>query len=309
MRIRSVMCAPLCVPDREPLGVLVIDTQSAQDKFQAEDLQIITAVANQAAVVLEIARAHEDSIKQERIERELNLAREVQRAFLPKNLHSGPALECWAFYESAGAVGGDYYDFIGLPENKLAILLGDVSGKGVPAALLMAKASSDAKVALMTHPNDLDAAVCQLNNAICDANLEGRFMTLAICAIVEGQPPLEIVNAGHMSPMIRRTNGTIDEPAGPEQSGVPIGIMSDFPFQKVVTQWSPGDFVVIYSDGISEAMNKDSKEFTTERIRSIVAAGAKSAAELGNKLLDEVRSHVAGWKQHDDMTLVIFHWR
>jgi serine phosphatase RsbU (regulator of sigma subunit) len=269
-------------------------------------LQILNAVASQAAVALENGRLHEETLSQERINRELRLARDVQRSFLPQKEVKVDGLEFWAFYEAAGAVGGDYYDYFKLPNGKATILLGDVSGKGVPAALLMAKASSDAKVALITHADDLAAATGQLNNAICAANLEGRFMTLAMCLVDPKTWTLEIANAGHMSPIVRRGDGKLDEPADPDHSGLPIGIADEYPYETVVAQLQAGDCVVIYSDGISEAMNQAGQEFTADRIREIVRSGAADAAELGKKLLDDVQKHVNGWKQHDDMTLVVF---
>jgi sigma-B regulation protein RsbU (phosphoserine phosphatase) len=305
MKIRSVIVAPLLVGDRPPYGVMVVDTHSATQKFETDDLQILAAVANQAAVALEVARMHEEAIVQERMNRELTLARDVQRSFVPTKMPSKEPLKFWAYYEAAGAVGGDYYDFINLPDGKTAVMLGDVSGKGVPAALLMAKASSDAKVGLLTHPGDPAGAMSHLNNAICAANLEGKFMTTALCIVDPRTTAMQIVNAGHMSPIIRKPDGTLVEPADPDHSGMPVGAMEDYPYEVVETELGPGEVVVIFSDGISEAMNAASQEFTTDRIREITRKNCCDATTLGEALLTDVRRHVAGWKQHDDMTLVV----
>jgi phosphoserine phosphatase RsbU/P len=305
MKIRSVIVAPLVVADRPPYGVLVVDTHSASQKFESEDLQILSAVAYQAAVALEVARMHEETLVQERMNRELSLARDVQRSFLPTQMPSKEPLRFWAFYEAAGAVGGDYYDFINLPTGATAVMLGDVSGKGVPAALLMAKASSDAKVGLLTHPNDPCQAMSHLNNAICAANLEGKFMTTALCVVDPETTKMQIVNAGHMSPIIRRANGALDEPADPDRSGPPVGVVEEYPYEVVETELGPGEVVVIFSDGISEAMNAASQDYTTDRIREIIRKSPIDATKLGEALLVDVRRHVAGWKQHDDMTLVV----
>lgn len=305
MKIRSVIVAPLVVADRPPYGVLVVDTHSASQKFESEDLQILSAVANQAAVALEIARMHEETLVQERMNRELSLARDVQRSFLPTTMPSKEPLRFWAFYEAAGAVGGDYYDFINLPDGKTAVLLGDVSGKGVPAALLMAKASSDAKVGLLTHPGDPAAAMSHLNNAVCAANLEGKFMTTALCIVDPATTNLRIVNAGHMSPIIRKPDGTLVEPADPDHSGPPVGVQEDYPFDVVDAKLEPGDVVVIFSDGIDDSRNAADQRFTIPRIREVVRRTAGDAKAIGEALLADVRRHVAGWKQFDDMTLVV----
>jgi sigma-B regulation protein RsbU (phosphoserine phosphatase) len=305
MRIRSVIVAPLVVADRAPYGVLVVDTHSAAQKFESDDLQILSAVANQAAVAVEVARMHEETLVQERMNRELSLARDVQRSFIPKAMPTKGPFQFWAFYEAAGAIGGDYYDFINLPGGRTAVLLGDVSGKGVPAALLMAKASSDARVGLLTHADDPAAAMGDLNNAICAANLEGKFMTTALCVVDPKSTRMPIVNAGHMSPIIRHADGTLSEPADPDRSGPPVGVLEDYPYEVVEAELKPGEVVVIFSDGISEAMNAASQEYTTERIRELVRKNCCSATELGEALLADVRRHVAGWKQHDDITLVV----
>jgi len=305
MKIRSVIVAPLIVADRPPFGVLVVDTHSATQKFEPDDLQILSAVANQAAVSLEVARMHEETLVQERMNRELSLARDVQRSFVPAAMAPKGPLRFWAFYEAAGAVGGDYYDFINLPRGRIAVLLGDVSGKGVPAALLMAKASSDAKVGLLTHPEEPAAAIGHLNNAICAANLEGKFMTTALCIVDPDSPKLQIVNAGHMSPIIRRKDGKLDEPADPDRAGPPVGVAEDYHYEVVETTLGPGEVAVIFSDGISEAMNAAAQEYTTDRIRELVRNATCDAKAVGESLLGDVRRHVAGWKQHDDMTLVV----
>ena len=305
MKIRSVIVAPLIVADRPPFGVLVVDTHSATQKFEPDDLQILSAVANQAAVSLEVARMHEEALVQERMNRELSLARDVQRSFVPAAMAPKGPLRFWAFYEAAGAVGGDYYDFINLPGGRIAVLLGDVSGKGVPAALLMAKASSDAKVGLLTHPDEPAAAIGHLNNAICAANLEGKFMTTALCIVDPDSSKLQIVNAGHMSPIIRRKDGKLDEPADPDRAGPPVGVADDYPYEVVETTLGPGEVAVIFSDGISEAMNAAAQEYTTDRIRELVRNASPDAKSLGEALLADVRRHVAGWKPHDDITLVV----
>lgn len=305
-RIRSVMCVPLLAQDQDAMGVIQIDTQSYHQKFEEEDLQILTSVAAQAAVSIENARMHEEILSQERMQRELEFAREVQHGFLPKGTPKIPGYHFWAYYEAAGQVGGDFYDFVSLPEDRLAIFVSDVSGKGVPAALLMAKASSDARVALFQSPHDAARATALMNRAVCDAQLDDRFITMILCIVDLQRNKLSITSAGHMSPIIRRADGSVREPIGDMESGLPIGVLDDFEYVAVETDLEPGDCVVLFSDGISEAMDQSNRLYTIERIREQVAALSPPAEELGEALLHDVKRHADEFRQSDDMTLVVF---
>lgn len=305
-RIRSVMCVPLLTQDKSPMGVIQIDTQSNNEKFSQDDLEILASVGAQASIAVENAGLHQEMLKQDRVRRELGFAKEVQAGFLPKSMPQIPGYEFWAFYEAAGQVGGDYYDFVPLPNGNHAVILGDVSGKGVPAALMMAKASSDTKVALLTTSHAIDLAMGILNNSICSASLEDKFITMALCVINSKTHELTIVNAGHMSPMIMRADGAIDEPADETVSGLPIGVLEDYEYESVTTKLAPGETVVIFSDGISEAMNVKNETYGTERIRQKLRTVRLAPEPLGQFLLKDVRAHVAGHQQSDDISLVVF---
>lgn len=307
-RIRSVMCAPLLTQeaDPKPLGVIQLDSQGNNQKFEMDDLQILLGVAGQASIAVENAQMHGEMMQQARIKKELEFAREVQRGFLPKHFPKIAGYNFWAFYEAAGAVGGDFYDFVRLPNGRLGVILGDVSGKGVPAALMMAKASSDTKVALLTCPGDPAEAMGMINNAICDAGVEDKFITMCLCLIDPVRNTMTVVNAGHMSPIVRRTDGSMEEPAGDAVSGLPVGVAPDYPYEAVEVDLGVGDSVVLYSDGISEAMNAQDDQYTIERIRARMETPAATVAETGERVIEDVREHVNGYKQSDDMTLVLF---
>ena len=152
-RIRSVMCVPLCTAEGKAFGVIQLDTQDRSKKFTQEDLKLLWGVANQAAIALENARLHEEAVTRERFRRDMELATRVQQSFLPSSLPQVPGYEFYAYYEPAQAVGGDYYGFIPLPQGRLAVAVGDVAGKGIAAALLMAKVSSDARFCFLAEAN------------------------------------------------------------------------------------------------------------------------------------------------------------
>lgn len=304
--IRSIMCVPLLAQDKTPLGVLQVDTANQASRFDADDLQILNSVATQASMSVENAKMHSQILEQERAKRELGFAKEVQQGFLPRSMPKVPGYKFWAFYEAAGEVGGDYYDFVRLPDGKLAAILGDVSGKGVTAALIMAKASSDTKVALLTAGGDIGHAMFEINNAVTESTPDDKFITMVICVIDPKTHTMQIVNAGHMSPMIRRADGTVEEPTSSAQTGLPCGILEDYTYSAIETKLNPGEQVVLFSDGISEAMNAKNEDYGIGRLKQRLASVNLSPDKLGEYILKDVRSHVAGHKQSDDITLVVF---
>ena len=217
-------------------------------------------------------------------------------------------MKFYAYYEAQGQVGGDYYDMIMLPDGRFAALLGDVSGKGVPAALLMAKASGEARVALVTMHDRPAAAMGSVSNAIAAAGLEDKFITLVMCVVDPQTGVVGIVNAGHQSPLIRRTDGSLEEPAHPDISGPPAGIIEDVEFERCEATLKPGEMAVLYTDGISEAMSASGEEFGMKRLYKAVTGAGHDPAAVGEAVLAAVRGHVAGHKQHDDMAILIFAW-
>lgn len=305
-RIRSIMCVPLLGATQKALGVLQLDTQSYHQQFNMEDLQILVSVASQAAIAVENAEMHSEILDQTRIQRELAFAREVQAGFLPHSMPKFAGYNFWAYYEAAGMVGGDYYDFLKLPNGRQAVIVGDVSGKGVPAALFMAKVTSDTRVALLTNPDDPAAAMAAINNSVCEAAIPDKFITLALCVIDPVSHVMTIVNAGHMSPVIRRADGSLEEPAGEKITGLPIGVMEDFSYESIDVELAEKNDVVLYSDGINEAMNAHQQQYTTDKLRAKVKALNVAPPQLGEAIVRDVREHVAGYKQSDDMTLVVF---
>ena len=199
--MRSLMCAPLHTQDGQPLGAIQLDTQGAKTKFTEDDLKLLLGVASQASIALCNARLHRDSLLLQRRELDLEVAQQVLRGLLPQGTPEVPGYQFYAYYEAAQLIGGDNYDFIQLPGQRLAILLGDVAGKGVAAALVMAKFSVEARVCLETEP-DLAAALQKLNTLMVRAALVDRFVTLAAVLLDPATHTATLVNAGHPSPLL-----------------------------------------------------------------------------------------------------------
>jgi len=174
--VRSLMCAPLWSREGQALGAIQLDTAGVKTKFTQEDLNLLLGVASQASIALCNARFYRDALIHQRRQQELDTARKVLRALLPQGLPDVSGYEFYAYYESAHEIGGDYYDFIALPQQRLAVLLGDVAGKGVAAALVMVKFSVEARVCL-ERETDLATAVSKLNTVMMRAALQERFVT------------------------------------------------------------------------------------------------------------------------------------
>jgi serine phosphatase RsbU (regulator of sigma subunit)/pSer/pThr/pTyr-binding forkhead associated (FHA) protein len=305
-RIRSVMCSPLWTQDGKGMGVIQLDTQDRGKKFTQDDLKLLMAVASQASVALENTKLHQDVLARERIKRDLELAREVQRGFLPSRLPAIPGYEFFAHYESAYEVGGDYYDFIPLPNNRVAITLGDVAGKGVPAALLMAKVSADARFCMLTQPNAA-AAVTELNNLMNQSGIAERFVTLAAGILDYSTNVVTLVNAGHPSPLLyHRDTSTFEEATPHAIAGLPLGVMDGYEYASVEVPLQPGDSVVIFSDGVTESMDVNNVQLQLKGIYSAVQGHNYSPQALGERIIKAVKQHAAGRQAHDDVALVAF---
>src|SRR5690606_9776650 len=225
-------------------------------------------------------------------------------ALLPR---SGPDVAGYHFfdyYESARQVGGDYYDYVLLPEGRFAVVVGDVAGKGMSAALLMARLSSDVRFSLASF-RDPAKAVTRANKSFAQHDWADRFVTMLVAVIDPATHECTLVNAGHMPPLLRRRDGTIEE-VGEEESGLPLGVSDDYEFESCHFQLDPGDSLTMFTDGFSEAMNQDSELYGLARLREQVASQAVDVEELGHHVLNDVRKFVGDHPQSDDMCLVCF---
>jgi serine phosphatase RsbU (regulator of sigma subunit) len=304
-KIRSVMCAPLWgQQDGLAFGVIQLDTQDRNKKFTQDDLNLLMGVARQASIALENVKLHHDLILREKLKRDAELARDVQRTFLPSIFPTVPGYEFFAHYEPAQDVGGDYYDFVELSAQRVLVLLGDVAGKGIPAALLMAKLSAEARFCALTVA-DPAAAISRLNVLLTKAGLIDRFVTLAAALLDPTTHTVTIVNAGHMSPLIYRHATTqLEDAISNEKSGLPLGVVDGFPYDSTQVTLQPGDCLLIYSDGVNEAMDVNNQAFDMKGIRNAVLSGPGSATAVGQRLVKAVKQHSARRSQHDDITLV-----
>ena len=303
-KIRSMICAPMIGSDGEAIGVVQIDTLNQKSRFTEEDLEVLAGVASQAAVAIDNARMHEEAISQRAVQRDLELAQRMQLALLPSDPPIVKGYHFFDYYEAARKVGGDYYDYVPLPNGRLAVVLGDVAGKGVSAALIMARLSSDVRFGLATEP-DAAIAMTKINASFASHDWQDKFVTMIVAIIDPSDHSMTIVSAGHMPPMLRRAAGGVEE-IGDEQSGLPLGVVEDFDYESFTTKLEPGDFVTLYTDGFSEAMNAQRDLYTVERLIEQVGLTSVLTQELGPHILKDVRQFVDGCAQSDDMCLACF---
>lgn len=301
-RIRSMIVAPLLDSEGEPLGAIQIDTIQQKGGFENKDLEILVGVANQAGIAIENAQLHERVVAQKLVEQDLELASQVQLAFLPK---SAPAIAGYSFfqyYNPAQQIGGDYFDYIELDGNRIAIVMADVVGHGVAAAMFMAKLSAEARFAFASI-DDPRRALATLNDRITLLGVE-KFITMSVVVLDYVRHKASIVIAGHMPPIRLNTDKSIDEP-GSEVGGPPLGIMTDLEFDVFELELQPGESLTMYTDGIFEAPNAAGQQYSIERVRKQVAAGAGDIAKTGGEIISSVKTHITNCEQEDDMCLVI----
>ena len=301
-RIRSMMCAPLLDAEDNAIGVIQVDTLRRSLGFNQEDLEILATIAMQSSLAIGNAYLQQKEVEQRDFQRDLELAHEVQHGFLPRERPKFDDYVFYDYYRPAHQVGGDYYDYIVLDDERLAIIVADVVGHGIAAALLMAKFSAEVRFAL-AKGTSASEAVAELNEAIEGMSLD-RFVTMSLTLLDTKNDELTLVNAGHMPSIFRRANGEIFQP-GIEYSSVPIGVMDDAEFPELKVKLNAGDMVVMYTDGVNESMNKDSEIFGTERLlRHISANGVNDPAELGESIIRDVKRFIGDGEQLDDICLV-----
>jgi len=309
-RIRSVMCAPLITSDGKPLGVIQLDTQDVTKKFRDDDLKLLTIVSHLASVAVEKAQVVASLVLREKAQREIELAKQVQLGFLPRFAPDVPGYEFFGFYSAAQTIGGDYYDYIMLPGGKVAVVLGDVAGKGVPAAMLMAKLSAEARFCLLSEPRP-DRAISMLNDQLCRGGIGDRFVTLAAMILDPVAHTFTLVNAGHQTPLRYCVKGKeFIQSIADDLGGMPLGLSEGFDYQMVTVSIGPGETIAVFTDGVTDAASPDGVLFDLDGVYA-VASDPELAANprprvVGERLSAAVKKHSNGAPQSDDIALVCF---
>ncbi|HVF47536.1 MAG TPA: SpoIIE family protein phosphatase [Pyrinomonadaceae bacterium] len=300
--IRSVLAVPLSVDERHVFGLIYADSPTNKTTFSTEHLDILTTLASVASIRVENASLMDERINRERMERELELATEIQQRFQPSGPPSVPGYEFQGISFSCYEIGGDYYDFLQRHDGRMMVALGDVSGKGTAAALLMSSlhAAIHGQVAAKTP---LTQTVTSINEYLVENTPANRFVTLFIAELEPATGELTFINAGHNPPLIARANGTTELLSS---GGLPLGLMGFAEYEPGQAQLNSGDVLFIYSDGVSEANNIDEDEFGMERLTQVISANVgRSASGIRDKVEAALSSFTGTAAPNDDITLVI----
>ncbi|MEM7558659.1 MAG: SpoIIE family protein phosphatase, partial [Planctomycetota bacterium] len=301
-KIRSIIVAPLLDSEDNAIGALQLDTLDSKRRFEPADLDVLAGVATQAGVAIENAQLHEQAVLQQKIEQDLELASNVQKALLPQDKPDLSGYEFYDYYHPADQIGGDYFDYIELSDGRLVVIVADVAGHGVAAAMFMAKLSAETKFLLASEASP-SVAITKLNQRLYALGVE-KFVTFICCILEPSTGQVEIVNAGHMAPIWLKPGGAVSEP-GDEAAGVPINVVGSFEYESAMIQIEPGDRLVLYTDGINEAPDKQGKMFGIRQLQELVSAGKGTLAEIGDHIVSDVKRFIEGTAQADDMCLVV----
>ncbi len=299
--VRAVLAVPLGVSEKV-FGIIYADSPISEGRFTEDHLKVLTTLASVAAIRVENARLVEARLERERLERELALASEIQQRFQPTAPPHINGYELQGISFPCYEIGGDYYDFIEREDGRLVIALGDVSGKGTAAALLMSSLHAAIHAQSASH-DSLVATISAVNRYLADNIPANRFVTLFYAELDPESGSLAFLNAGHNPPLIVHNAGTVEQLSS---GGLPLGIKRDAEYREGRTQMQPGDVLVIYSDGVTEAVSPTGEEFGPTRLYEVVSRNVEaSAAGIRDRIESSLTKFAQGTSAADDITLVI----
>ena len=307
-RIRAVLAVPLKIENRVT-GMLAVTQATPGRQWNTDEVQLMTIVASYSAGVIEQARLRSESIEKQRleeesrrIERELSMARDMQMSLVPSRPLPAGAWEIWGRVLPARQVGGDAFDYFPVGEERVGFAIADVSGKGVPAALLMANVQASLR-AFCNGRTRIEQALQMVNESVVRSASTGKFVTLFYGEFDFASGRLRYSNAGHNYPLLRRASGEVELLV---TGGLPLGILEQAAYEVGEVTLEPGDSLLLYSDGVSEAMDLAGAEFGEDRLGAIWArTGASAAADVVTTVLGEVEQFRGRATQSDDITLVV----
>jgi sigma-B regulation protein RsbU (phosphoserine phosphatase) len=299
--LRSILCVPLVVKD-QVTGVVYVDNRLQAGLFTQADLELLIAIAAIAAMAIENARLYEVAVEKGRMERELQMAREVQASLLPPETPQVPGWEFAAHWQPAREVAGDYYDFVALGGGRLSLVIADVSDKGMPAALFMALTRSIVRACAGRTPSPADG-IAYANRLLCADSTGGMFVTLFYGLLDPAAGTLTYVNAGHDPPLLYRSDPDELSELGP--TGMVLGVLEDARFEQGQVELQSGDFLLLYTDGVTDATNAQGQEFGRQRLQRVVRQKRRApVAEMVSALEQAVQGFVGASLAFDDITIV-----
>ncbi len=285
-------------------GLILLGEKLRGVSYAKEDLEFLYSLGNLAIISIENARLFQETLEKQRMEDELKIAREIQQGLLPLRLPEMEGFDLAAVNISSKEVGGDYYDVVERSAGKYVIAVGDVSGKGTGAALLMANVQAALR-ALAPMEYTLPEATARINDLTCSNTGGDKFITFFWGILDVQARTLQYVNAGHNLPFLIRSDGTVERLA---EGGIILGMMKTVrPYQEGIVTLRSGDTLFLFTDGVSEAMNPQGEDFTEERLETVVRdLAGRPAREIVAAVRQEIEQYAGGMPQSDDMTMLVF---
>jgi sigma-B regulation protein RsbU (phosphoserine phosphatase) len=301
-RTQTILCVPLKIKERV-MGVSQVINKLDGSNFNEEDKETLSLLCANAGVAIENARLHHEILRKQQIEKDLAFATSIQLSFLPLEMPKLQGFSFGAQYQAAQEIGGDFYDFIPLSGNRIGILIGDVSGKGVASALFMAKFTTDFRL-LAIREDDPERLICLVNERVCAQSCRGMFVSLLYIVLKEKSCEAVYVNAGHLPPIIwNSSEGNYATLRG--SGGPPLGIVPTQCYASQTMSLSRGDCVLLSTDGLMEAKDDEGRRFGWDRIEECLRSGGSDVESVKSRIAFSLSRFVGQCPQADDTTLVL----
>jgi phosphoserine phosphatase RsbU/P len=302
-RTKSLLCLPIRHRTGEVVGVIQLLNQTPNGKFTKDNEDFLLKLSGHMAMALENARLHREALEKQRMERDLAVARQIQRSLLPENPPVVPGYDIAVMNEPCFECGGDYYDFLSLGPQTLLVVIADVEGKGVGSALVMSNLQATLR-ALVMHLHSLEVLMLSLNEMIFNDTKSEKFLSCFLGLVDTRRHGLHYINAGHCPPIL--VNGETGSYKALEEGGTVVGLFPDSEYTRGSAQLLPGDILVCCTDGITEACNVKEDEYGTEGLAAAVAKHRdRSAQQIVEAVLEEVRAFAVGGPHIDDKVLMV----
>ena len=297
----SLLCVPMMIKGKL-IGYLVVFNKKDKSDFTEEDKRLLSIIAVQSAQIIENGRLYEEEKAFFSLKEEMRLAAEIQQRLMPDKIPEISGYQISAISIPAKEVGGDYYDFFDLEDGRTGVCLGDITGKGITAALLMSNLQAALRSQSLIY-TDCAMSVQNTNKLLFRSTEASKFATLFYLVLDSVNHNLEYCNGGHDTPLLFKQKGDeVELPA----TGMLLGFMEESEYKKEKIEIDNGDILLIYSDGVTEAMNVEKKEFGLEKVKDLIRNNMSEGAEIiKEKILDEIKLHTSGAEQSDDITLII----
>ena len=297
---KSEMVVPI-IAENQMIGVFNLESDVPY-AYSHEDLELLEAFASLAAISLERARQHEEILEKRKLEEGLSIAKRIQQSFLPRKRPQLPGFDISGINVPSETVGGDYYDFIPIVDNQMGIVIGDVSGKGIPAALIMAYFRASL-IAEIRNNYAIRSIMYKVNNLLFESTEPDIYVTAVYGVLDTKNNIFTFCNGGHNAPILRRTNGRMEYLT---EGGIALGMFENSKYEERPLGLSPGEIIVFYTDGVTEAKNQREEEFGTKGLKQVIGEShGLSARQIRENIRGAVEDVTDGLHQEDDLTMVV----